>query len=272
MASARKSAHHRKPVVPRDLGLNDMRRFHRGLDLAVLWEEFQNTVDASGRLRFKTSRQLALKIGVNDKQKEFLTWLLGPGDAQGNLLYPFAKPVDFDGKRAQGGWFSEDKLRAQSKAICREINALEAMRAAGNGIIVNSLARMESLSRRLDEEFGGSFFADGLSAKENRERALLYVQLHERLLLMLGRAQDLYAKSHGINFADMSGFERLIAAQAMIAASSSGMRESRVGKVLKQIVEAALDKSVKYAIPLPADVEQCIVEEIESEPGKKSVM
>jgi len=267
----------RGPVAkqqPKNRTLDDMQRFYRTLDLAGLWEEFYASIGSSGRPLYNTVRQFAKAKAVNEKQLEFLLWLFGPegADPQADLLYPFAKPLDFEKKRASGGWFTDEALKAHSREIAREISALDALRMAGNGITINSLVRMENLARRLDEDFGGRFFVEGLSMKQNLERASEYVSLHARLLNMIAQAQDIYAKSHGINFADMSGFERLLAAQAMTLAASSNARESRAFQAIHDITEMTLEKAAKHGFELPSEITNKIVTIEGKKPPKSNVM
>jgi hypothetical protein len=261
-----------KTATPKNRALADMQRYYRSLDLSAMWNDFYVSIDPSGRPKYKSSRQFAKSIAANEAQLEFLTWLLGPKDSDLRLkaIYPFASPLDFDGKRETGGWFTPQNLKEHSKAIREQINALEALRSAGNGITIHSLARMENLAERLDQDFSGRFFVDGLSLKENAQRAQLYVALHDKLLHMIGYAQDIYAKSHGINFQDMSGFERLLQAQALAMAATSSARESKADRVMGKIVEMALEKSAKRGIPLPAEVEKVIV--MQSDRKEKKVM
>lgn len=264
----------RKPAAPKNRALEDMQRFYRSLDLAALWEDFYVSIDAGGRPKYKSVRQFAKAHSTNEKQFDFLIWLFGPKDSDSALkaVYPYADPLEFEKRRESGGWFTEENLQEHSKLIRQEINALDALRSAGNGITIHSLARMENLARRLDEDFNGRFFVDGLSMKENVQRARLYVMLQEKLLHMIGYAQDIYAKSHGINFQDMSGFERLLAAQAMAMAASTEVRESRVTKVMGRIVEMALEKGTKHNIPLPAEVEKVVVMGAQKKDNKSNVM
>lgn len=246
-----------------------MRRFYRSLDLSALFETFADSMTSTGHYRYPTAYQLAISKGVNQEQKDFLIYLLGPDPGDPDLALRFAgiQPLDFDKKRKTGKWFTSENVRAHSEAIRREINALDALREAGNRITVNSLVRMENLARQLDADFGGRFFVDGLSHEENMRRAKTYIDLHTRLLHLIGEAQDIYAKSHGINFADMSGFERLLAAQALTLAAQHGGHESKAGQVLDKIVQMTLEKHAEHKIPLPATIENVVV--MDGKPIKK---
>jgi len=267
----------KKTAAPKNRALDDMRRFYKSLDFAALWNDFYMSIDPSGRPKFKSARQfvssLVPKVIQNETQLDFLVWVFGPKDSDPRMaaLYPFAEPLDFDNRRDTGGWFTEANLKEHSKVIRQEINALEALRSAGNGITIHSLARMENLAERLDADFSGRFFVDGLTLKENIARAQLYVSLHDKLLHMIGYAQDIYAKSHGINFQDMSGFERLLTAQALAMSAATEVRTSKADKVMGKIIEMALAKSAKHGIQLPADVEKVIVME-SGRKDKKAVM
>ena len=242
--------------LPKDRSLDDMRRFHRSLDMSELWEEFYVSMDSSGRPKYNSAKHFARCKAASPKQLEFLTWLFGPkdDDAERDLEYIFTKPLEFDKRRDTGGWFTDEALRAHSKEITREINALDALRAAGNGITINSLSRMETLARRLDEEFRGRFFVDGVSFKENVYRAKAYLGLHDKLLHMIGYAQDIYAKSHGVNFNDMSAWQQLLTAAAVKGAVS----ESRADRVFKQLAEMAFEKAAQHRTELPPEVHNVI--------------
>jgi len=256
------SARHKKGDPPKDRTLDDMQRFYRSLDLAELWQEFYVSIGPSGRPKYRSSRQFARNLGKNEKQIEFLTWLFGEkgADPAADKEYRFAEPLEFDRKRDTGGWYTHDSLKAHVKDITKEINALEALRAAGNGVTVYSLERWETLARQLDEDFGGRFFVDGLSMRDNIIRARAYIGLHKKILDGISEAQDIYAKSHGINFQDMSGFERLLAAQAMTLAASNqnASNNSAVEKLLRGLVAMTVEKGVKHGFELPADVNKVV--------------
>jgi len=257
----------RKRGVPKNRTNYDMQRYYKSLDLAALWADFYVSISPSGLPKYKSSKQFARAVGENDQQVEFLIWLFGPdGDAEANALFPYAKPLDFDSKRSTKGWFTEDNLRAYSKEVRGQLNALEALRTAGNGITINSLARMEKLARQLDQDFGGTFFVDGLSFKENLARGRVYLMMHEKLLRMIGEAQDIYAKSHGINFQDMSGFERLVAAQALALSASATVKTSRSENVLAALVQLVMEKGAKHGLAIPGDVAKMV---IDAPPQKK---
>jgi hypothetical protein len=236
-----------------------MRQFHKSLDFSELWQEFYLALKPSGTVKYRSMYNF-----VNQRphwtavQKDFMHWLLGPEEPVDEVMVTkygsWYEPQNWDQKRATGGWYSEAALREYGKSVRDKIDALDSLRAAGNNVTVNSLLRVEKLMQQLDTEFGGRFFVDTLSAKANAERAVLYVRLHKQLLDMMDHAQDIYAKSHGISFNDMSGFERLLAAQLMTRNADVKVDNGR--KVLEKLIDMTLEKSVKYDTPMPEGVKE----------------
>lgn len=248
---------------PKDKTLTDMASFHRLTNWADLWEQWYLDLDTSGRPKYKRIYDFANATGKSPTQRKFLAWYLGPTEPPNEVLaerWPFVKPLDWKKKRETGGWYTDASLKVMTLSIRSRMDALEALREAGNSITLNSVARIEQLAQRLDEAFQGRFFVDGLSMPENYGRARAYLDLHQQLLNLMALAQDLYAKAHGINYADMSGFADLIAASAL-AAQRSGVKErSKVEVALEQMISMALVKSANYELPLPDDVQKKIID------------
>jgi hypothetical protein len=122
---------------------------------------------------------------------------------------------------------------------------------------------MENLAQQLDAAMGGTLFVEGLDLKANMSRAEAYVSLHERLLNMIGTAQAMYAKSHGINFDDMNGFAALVAGTAMAAAQLEGgdKKEKPEELAISALVKMTMAKASRFKnLPLPEDAEASIIE------------
>jgi hypothetical protein len=251
-----------------------MRSFYRSLDIQLLWQDFCGKIDKGGRPLYKSARSLARAVGTNDKQVEFLAYLFGPElpAEEIDARFAFVTPLDFVKKRNDGAWFTEDALKAHSKAIRESVNALESLRSAGNGVTLHALVRAEKLMEQIDRDFSGHFLAEGVTFQENAARARLYMELHERAVHMLGYAQDLYAKAHGINFADSSGFEKLLMAQALVANATTAAKESRTEKVLNDIVQMVLEKGARHNLDLPASVTSKVITMTSDVKKKASVM
>jgi hypothetical protein len=238
--------------------VTDMRRFHATLDFSELWQDFYLSLRPSGTPRYKSIRGFVnSKAGWGEKQKDFMYWLLGPEEPVDTAMsqqYKWCSPQDWEEKRSTGGWYSEQSLRDYGKSVRDKIDALESLRAAGNNVTINSLVRVEYMMQQLDKEFGGRFLVETLSAKANAERASLYVRLQKQLLGMLDQAQDIYAKSHGINFHDMSGFESLLTAQMLTRRVEA--KEDNGRKVMEKLIDMTLEKSLKYDTPMPEGVKE----------------
>lgn len=242
----------RRAKLKKDENNDDTRAFYGSLDFAVLWDDFYLSVKANGYPKYGSIRNFVGRQLWNDPHKDFMYWLLGPAEPRDiayETKYPWALPQDWEEKRRTGGWYTEESLRAFGKGIRDKIDALESLRAAGNGVTVNSLLRIERLMQQLDRDFQGRFFVDELDLKGNADRATLYIRLQERLLNMLDKAQDIYAKSHGINFHDMSGFEQLLAANLLTKHADANQSKGR--QVMEQFIDMTLEKSMKYNTPLP---------------------
>lgn len=257
----------------------DMRRFHAALDFAAMWQEFYLEINSNNTPLYRSVRQYIKKqpfweMPLNDLQKDFITWLLGPEDPEDPAMVKEYgdkfKPQDWDKKRSDGGWYSNKALRAFSESVRQKINALEALQECGNGITINALSRISRMMEQLDKEMNGQFFAPALSLKDNMERAKFYIDQQEQLLRMLERAQDIYAKSHGINFHDMSGFEQFMAAQAMLRNTGSGgvVAQSNSEKVLGKIIEMTLEKGANHGIPIPDEMKKTAVAIVKGTPSK----
>jgi hypothetical protein len=271
----------KKPIVipkPRNYMLTDMHRFYRNTDWSNLWEDWYLSVNPQGQFKYKTLRTFIKKVAVSQEQKRFMSWYLGPkqNPDMEQVNYPYVPdgPVDWVEKRNSGGWFSDKNLVVLGKEITRRVNALDAMRTAGNTFTLHSLARAEQLAQRLDEEFRGSFFLPGLSLSQNSVRAELYVSLHTKLLDYKAKAQDLYAKSHGINFEDMSGLVQLMTASAMAttqAQLADGKQPTKQEAAITKFVEMTLAKASRYQLPLPTDIEAKVEEVISIADAKKKL-
>jgi hypothetical protein len=243
--------------------VTDIRKFHRSVNWAEWWEEYYTKIDKSGRPFYKSIDQFAASKAGNAKQREFIVWYLGPdnNDEAEEKKYFGLKPQDWKKKRDTGGWFTESNLRALSKTIRSQMGALEALRQSGNDVTLNFVQRIGKLAEKVDEAFRGEFFVDDLSLTDNMRRAEAYLNFHKQLLGMLGQAQDLYAKSHGINFSDMQGFASLIAASAAAAAQRhDGGHVSRENRVIQQLTQMMLVKAAERKLPLPDEMHDKIVD------------
>lgn len=265
-----------KPIIlPRDKTLADMAAFHRTIDWAAWWEEFYLALGPSGLPKYRTVEQFASAHSRTEKQRQFIVWYIGPKQVPDPDAgkYPFIKtePMDWKEKRATGGWYNDRYLKTITQTIRTRMTALDALREAGNSFTLNSVARMEQLAQRLDEAFQGQFFLPELSHGDNLGRARAYIDLHGQLLGLLRQAQEMYAKAHGVNYDDMSGFANLIAASAMAAQQQGDPTQSRVSSAVEKLVNMTLLKSARFNLPLPEAAEQVLETTAVAEIQKKKV-
>lgn len=257
----------------KDPTLTDMKAFYDSVNWAEWWEEFYLKLGPSGLPEYRSTWTFCSRKAKNDVQRKFLLWLTGEkGTDQYNAQYAKVVPdgpQDWPARRKSGGWFNDSSLKAITRGIRTRMFALDALREAGNGLTLNSFVRMESLAQKIDEAFNGQPFIETLTFAENVARANVYLSLQEKVLHMIGEAQELYANSHGINLRDAGGFQQLVAGAVLSAQIQQGTQEGGAGLtpekkramgLMERLITMSLDKSEKYGLPLPENVKEIVVE------------
>ena len=267
------------PSVRQPKTKKDIRVWFRTLDWSVLWDKFNNSIDAEGKYEYPSIQSFAKSITTNKYYRAFLHWYLGPvpedGEPGESKWSDWCKggPQGWRRKRATGGWYLAANMRAMTHDIRRRVNALEALREAGNGVTLQSLIRAGQLAEELDAGFKGRMFLDSISFEGNVQRAQQYIALHAQILQLQEKAQELYAKSHGVNFDDMAGLAQLMQAAALNGALKGDDANSREKTALTAFVNMALQKSQKYAMDLPPGAVEVVAEavtEADVNPKKRS--
>ena len=237
-------------------------------DWHTLWEDFSNSLDKTGKYLYPGIRSFARAKTKIKAHQRFLHWYLGPANehtAQSEWSSWCALgPQDWVARRRSGGWYCSENLRAFGAEIRRRMNALEALREAGNGVTLNSLVRTGQLAQELDNSFKGRMFIDSLSFEENVIRTQTYIKLHEQILGLQATAQELYAKSHGVNFDDMAGLAQLMQAAALNGAIKGDDATEREKAALTAFAKMAVQKSQRYALEVPEGVIDAVAEAVET--------
>jgi hypothetical protein len=259
-------AAHIRETGRKDLSWTDMRMFFRSTDWAGLWEEWFLSILPNGRYRYYTIKAFAAEKAESLEQYRFLKWYLGPDTEEPPAWKGIhAKPQGWVEKRRTGGWFAPENLQKFEVEIRRRVNALDALREAGS-ITLHSLVRAEQMAQQIDRAFHGQMFADGQEFKANLQRAQSYIRLQERVQNLKANAQEMYAKSHGVNFDDMSGLVALMSAAAMSgAARVEG--PTREEAAVAAVVRMAMAKASMYNLEIPGEA----VEVMGEEAGKQEV-
>lgn len=249
----------------------DMRLYFRHTDWEQMWSDWFLAVNEDGKRKYKTLQTFAREKAESQQQFSFLLWYLGPqpidkdDDPQASK-YPFITdgPVDWAKRRRENGWYTPKNLYKFTEEIRRRDNVLEAMQEAGRTVTLGSIARAEKLAQRIDQFFQGEPLLEELSFSENKRRAEFYLALQKDVMGLQERAFTLFAKSHGVNFEDMSGLVHLMTATAMAASvkQSEGKELTREQAAVKSIVEMTLAKSSRYQLPMPKGTEASIVEAV----------
>lgn len=257
----------RRTLSARAHTVRNMRTYFQSIDWAAWWAEWYLEVEEQCRPRWRALWPFVKSRTAVRSQQEFLMWYLGPEEENVKTEYYrhiAPKPVDWVKRRSSGGWFNETNLKAMGADITRRMNALDALRESGNKFGLQFLSRAAMLAQKIDETFRGEFFVPGLSPKENQARAETYMALHERVLSYYASAQDLYAKSHGINFDDMAGLVKLMEAATIGASITAGMesKETPQQAAVRSAVELMLAKVAKHPKVrelIPPEIEGAIV-------------
>jgi hypothetical protein len=263
MAGRRQTKKKMPPVVTEDglknIALTDVRAFHRNVDWAEWWEEFYLAMTPEGTPKYKTHRAFARAKAANDLQRKFIVYLTGPEKFEDEIppSWKHWTPMDWEHRRDTGGWYSDQSIAKLTSKIEAHNTALEALREVGYKFTMRSLIRFEKLAEQLDKEFRGRFFVDGLALSENMARAEKYMRLHAEILRLQERAQDLFARAHGINYS-IDGFQTLLMGMKLTA-QDNDPTQNRVGKVVNKIIEMTLSKSTTHDVPLPEAMEKAIV-------------
>ncbi len=257
-----------------DSVLRNMPMFHRMTNWAELWDEWYLAVDRNGGPKYKYLSVFIEAKAKNEAQHDFMAWFLGPKPKDDEEESPYKwcsmGPQNWVEKRKTGGWFTDSSISTMGKEIRRRMTALEALREAGNGITLHSLVRAEQLAQELDRSFHGKIFLDGDSFDKNVKRARTYLELHSQILSMKEKAQDLYAKSHGVNFEDMSGLTVLVQA-ANLSGGSIDEGGNRNKAALSAVVEMAMKKSQMYDLELPPGSVEVITDAVTKVDKKKGL-
>jgi hypothetical protein len=270
----------KKQLKPKLSPTKGVASFYRFSDWRALWEEFYLSLDEHGGYKYKTVKAFARAKAINNEQRLFLEWWLGPSrdsslDVKDDPLrkkyfVTGSGPQDWAERRETKGWYTTKNLKSATESITKRVNAIEKLSAAGDYTHINAVCRIEHLMSEVDKAFKGQVFVDGLPFEINQKRANTYFALQDRLLNMMKKAQEIYARSHGINFDDMQGFSHIIAASLSISASSQGNQKSGVETMLESLMKMTLAKSQKHQLALPEDMTKKIIDvQVEKENKKK---
>ena len=239
------------------------------------WNDWFLSVNEKNQYLYKRITNFIDAKAESIEQRDFLHWYLGPESSpeQDDRYVKYANvassPVGWTKKRAEGGWFHDVGLRAFGNDIIRRTNALDALREAGNKIGVYFMVRAGKMAQTVDEFFHGNPFVPGMSLAENMNRFQQYMAAQEAIQKYYAKAQDLYAKSHGVNFEDMAGLVKIMEAAALSATQKSaieGHTQTPMQVAVSRFVEVAMAKAGKYpavAQLLPGDVIDAVAESVE---------
>lgn len=253
-------------------------RFKLEQNWAEHWHEFDTAIRANGQYKYRTASEFALHVTPSELFQRFTMWLIGPyikpddqTDEQKEWTERFGDPQNWVNKRATGGWYAPDNVRAMAVSIAQRYDALGAMREVGNKVIAQSLIRAGELANQLDKEYHGRFFSDDLKEGQNYQRAQFYLDMHKQILELQNKAMRMYALSHGINFDDAAALTSLLA--GAIQQHQSGVvlptpQVNAMDNLAQKLGRIAMSKVAAYNLPTPQNMTEEIVD-ITAEPANK---
>lgn len=254
-----------------DKAIRNMRIFYQRVDWHEWWESFFLDQDDKGRFKYSSTRAFAHDRAISPQQRRFIKLLIGPNNVETSLKmatkYPWfgQEPQDWAQKRNAGGWYTKQNMARTLKEIDHRMGVYDKLCTAGDKYYLPEIVRLDMMAESLDKAFHGELFAPNQSFEVNAKRANEYVELKRKLMGLKSTALDLFAKSQGINFADMSGLVNLMTAAAMSAANKAqieGRVPTKEEAALKAIVSMTMAKAAKYDLPLPHDADTVIIEAV----------
>ena len=244
------------------------------VDWSEWWSEWYLSVDEKNRFFYKQIKNFIDTKSQSAEQRDFLHWYLGAESSAeedpryAKYAYIAPAPVGWTKKRSEGGWFHDVSLRAFGSEIVRRTNALDALREAGNKIGLHFMIRAGKMAQLVDEFFHGNPFASGKELNENMKRFQMYMEAQKSVQQYYAKAQELYAKSHGVNFDDMSGLVKILEATTVASANAltDGKALTPTQTACMSFVEVLMAKAGRYpavAALLPGDVVDAVSERLE---------
>jgi len=198
--------------------------FLRSCPWDVWWDEFSQTTKPDGRLLYPTCWSFAKAKSNTSEQQRWIYAAIGPeplqedGHKQPSIMW-LGNWVE---RRARGFWFGTASADALKRVLKERGDALEAARGVA-AVSVEWQRRVLGLSNQVDNFFAGQMFSPDLSFKENRQRALLYITIQERLFAISSKAGNDYLRCHGIHRDDLS---LLAQTTAMVAQNQTPSSDS----------------------------------------------
>jgi len=241
---------------------NNLETFHAETDWPLWFWEFCSAVDERGGSKFHSIHQFAKSKAQNEPQFEFLEWYLGPLHG-GNFdcRFAFASPQGWAAKRGSA-WSNNAMQDPLMRAFASERDPVAAMGLVGNSIVLTEVIRWGQLGKTIDRAFAGQLFHESLNLSQNVTFANAYANLHSRRIEAIVVLVGLLAKTRGINFEDMEGTVGLLHLRAELGAKADEQKQEQTGygKLFRDINKMGLEKSAKFGLRLPADMQHAVEE------------
>jgi hypothetical protein len=214
-------------------------KFFKQQQWDVWYEEFVQSANPDGSLKYPTAGTLAQEKGKTFKERKWIRAAIGPKPVlEGKRKNPIIPWLgDWQQRRIQGSWFGTEKALALSTVIEERRNGLEAARAAAE-LDVEWLERLTGLAHQLDNYYLGQAFLPSLSYQENAKRMKDYLKHLSVIFQMHHTATVDYLHCHGVHRDHVSILAEmtLVSIVARADAQETGLKSvDHLEKELKEI-------------------------------------
>lgn len=240
------------------------------LDFRTMWESFQYDIAKGGQRKYKTVWQFVCVQTKVGWQRDLLYWVLGPPVKTRDAASPYSKfeQYDFEAKREKGCWYASANVEQLGKQLNGIQGAMNKIAELGS-VNVDFIGRLRAIMITIDQEFGGRLFIPELSAKRNRERVDMFMQLNRQVLEMITQAQLMYGKMQGVDLQQLTQFIQMMMLKApgqsgfnqMLGIQSGEEVQEKHHGTFSKILDMVVQKAETYEMDLPdKKMEEIIVE------------
>jgi hypothetical protein len=227
----------KKSKIKKSKSLKD---YYDSIDFDVWWDEFFTLHSKNGTLLYPTVWSFVKEKAKSGYHRRFLWWILGPRANKPDIKeFSSFRQKDWDSKRERRAPKETTKI---TEEINRSFSSLDELRSLGK-INLDQIVRIVGLISQLDLEYGGQLNLPNLSYKLNTHRVSSYLRQREALLDQLHSAQLMFAKTRGVDFANLDSILAMIG-PSVLGKAAQGIEETDPKK------QAAIDSMQKVTLML----------------------
>jgi hypothetical protein len=166
-------------------------------------DEFMSQIDANGKYTYRTAYSFAKAKAKDEWEKGIIYEAIGPTPkpaGNGSRVYMAVSWLgDWLKERDERFWsMSEEKLAKLQNSFDEN----QQVRASLGKIAPSAfkmIMRLEAVAESADRFMNGMLLMPGLDTKDNRQRAKMYLDIMERVIMMQRSAMEQYCMAHGLH-------------------------------------------------------------------------